>query len=390
MRKSVISHPPKERFVELRTGYQAIVGQDDCAAMLLSIFEHWTNYKLGQRNQAEHHNQAACDESLEETQDTGLWIYKSNDDLSEELLGHYSGRVISRALKTLLEYGFLLRRTNPKYGWDRTLQYLFVTEVVQAALDAWVENVTNHGNVVHTAKRRDAYRKNDVLQAAPPTIPQKGRMEGAERRDESRKKERAIPQDTTQDIPQDISLAQIATVVAPSPAKPQLGESLANVTARPQGKPKAHVLKVEAEIRQPMFDVVAPLLVGSEDPVAIKAAASQISGVVKSLLEVEITTPEETARVGQYIRDQRPSGDDGVIRLQTWRERIPEYLGYRASGKAWPKFGSRTGGKAGHAGTQEEIEARAAQLAKRYETPLAPTEPTTPHEDDEENLCPAF
>ncbi len=212
--------------------------------------------------------------------------------------------------------------------------------------------------------------------------------------------------------------------LAPGGALPrmQVGESLADFMARVQGKPKADAPKVTApqpapapkpakpakpakppkapkpkkadaphwgaEIRQPMFDVVAPLLVGSEDPVAIKAAASQISGVVKSLLEVEITTPEETARVGQYIRDQRPSGDDGVIRLQTWRERIPEYLGYRASGKAWPKFGTRTGGKAGHAGTQEEIEARAAQLAKRYEEPAPAASAVL--DDEEENLCPAF
>lgn len=163
--------------------------------------------------------------------------------------------------------------------------------------------------------------------------------------------------------------------------------------ARPKGEPESvraakpeRPTKVGPEIRQPLFEVVAPLLVGSTDQEAIKAAASQIGGVIKSLLAVDIVTPEEAERVGQYIRDQRPSGDDGVIRLQTWRERIPEYVGYRASGKPWPKFGTRSG----RGGTQAEIEARVAKVAELYEAPITPNEPITIHEDDEENLCPAF
>lgn len=226
--------------------------------------------------------------------------------------------------------------------------------------------------------------------------------------------------DANKDLPTIKTEEQQKLTLAPNGALPkmQVGESLADFMARVQGKPKADAPKPVppqsvlaskpakaakheklpkepkprkapprwgTEIRQPLFDVVAPLLVGDTDPVALEAAASQIGGVVKALLDVEITTPEEAARVGQYIRDQRPSGDDGVIRLPTWRERIPEYLGYRASGKPWPKFGTRTG----KAGTQEEIEARVAKAAELYKAP-APTVIAASHDDDEENLCPAF
>ena len=54
---------------------------------------------------------------------TGGWVYKTAQELSEELMGIASRRTISRRLSELVEDGFLDSRKNPDVGMDRTLQY---------------------------------------------------------------------------------------------------------------------------------------------------------------------------------------------------------------------------------------------------------------------------
>jgi len=51
------------------------------------------------------------------------WIYKTSEDLSEETMLGLSPKNIRIHLKKLIEMGYLIERKNPKYKWDRTLQY---------------------------------------------------------------------------------------------------------------------------------------------------------------------------------------------------------------------------------------------------------------------------
>jgi hypothetical protein len=124
-RESCIEHPAQASFVILRDEYMALCDNDACAAMLLHVFEHWTNTKLRQ---------------LEERGKGDLWIFRSREQLrDEDLCGAFGLRRIDNALERLRILGFLDRRNNPKpqFGWDRMYQYLFNAQAVQAFVNGW-------------------------------------------------------------------------------------------------------------------------------------------------------------------------------------------------------------------------------------------------------------
>lgn len=133
-RESCIAHPPNSRFTMIREDYLALVNDNACAAALLNDLEQWHNAKLRGREQAVEHNRAARQSDVEATQDTELWVYKTQAEFKTELLGIWSERTIATALQLLYDKGFIETRTNPKYKWDRTTQFLFNEAAVQLAL----------------------------------------------------------------------------------------------------------------------------------------------------------------------------------------------------------------------------------------------------------------
>ena len=51
------------------------------------------------------------------------WIYKTAEELSEEIMTGMSKSTVGRYIKQLVEKGYLIQRRNPKYKWDKTYQY---------------------------------------------------------------------------------------------------------------------------------------------------------------------------------------------------------------------------------------------------------------------------
>lgn len=138
-KESCITHPANSKVVVIKEYYIKLCEEADnykradryCAAMLLSQFEYWMNVKLPNKKQAEFENKLAEKEDLEPTQNESLWVWKTQDDLSEELFNMYSSKKIGHSLKWLVEQEFLLRRKNPKYKWDNTYQYIINIDEVQ-------------------------------------------------------------------------------------------------------------------------------------------------------------------------------------------------------------------------------------------------------------------
>ena len=62
------------------------------------------------------------------------WIYKTAESLEKELLNFKSAKTIARILDNLVQKGWLSRRRNPKYKWDKTYQYRFNFMTVQREL----------------------------------------------------------------------------------------------------------------------------------------------------------------------------------------------------------------------------------------------------------------
>ena len=51
------------------------------------------------------------------------WIYKTAEEINDELMIGMSKATIGKYIKQLVEAGYLSQRRNPKYKWDKTLQY---------------------------------------------------------------------------------------------------------------------------------------------------------------------------------------------------------------------------------------------------------------------------
>ena len=54
---------------------------------------------------------------------TNGWIYKSAEEMKEECMFEKSVSTVERIIKDLVDKGWLDRRRNPKYKWDKTYQY---------------------------------------------------------------------------------------------------------------------------------------------------------------------------------------------------------------------------------------------------------------------------
>lgn len=106
----------KEELVELTGDFRP--------ALILNQFIYWIErmydtdkYILEEKERAlKHEIEISIDESKG-------WVYKTAEDLNEELMIGMSVPTIRKYIKQLVEQGYLVQRKNPKYKWDKTMQY---------------------------------------------------------------------------------------------------------------------------------------------------------------------------------------------------------------------------------------------------------------------------
>lgn len=136
MRGSCIRHIENEPMVIVRRSYYKICDGDSTAAALLSYFEHWHNVRLALSEQARHYNDVAEMHGDERTQDESLLQWHTPDEIVEAMLGVAGRSAIRRAIRLLMDKGFVSRHS--KYGTRRAIgdAYVFHPEAVNAALDA--------------------------------------------------------------------------------------------------------------------------------------------------------------------------------------------------------------------------------------------------------------
>lgn len=105
------------------------------AAVILHQFIFWTDGKLRNQHQSRYFANAAQGEGEVDQQDNSLWIYKDYDELKLDLLDLFGRNKIIENVQWLVLAGYLKRRTNPRYRWDKTLQYSVDVEFVQSRID---------------------------------------------------------------------------------------------------------------------------------------------------------------------------------------------------------------------------------------------------------------
>ena len=106
----------KEELVELTGDFRP--------ALILNQFIYWIGkmydtdkYILEEKERALRHDTSV---SIEETNG---WVYKTAEDLNEELMVGMSKATIRKYIKQLIDMGYIHERRNPKYKWDKTMQY---------------------------------------------------------------------------------------------------------------------------------------------------------------------------------------------------------------------------------------------------------------------------
>lgn len=136
-RTSCIVHPPDMPMVITKASYLGICEGNRCMADILSLLEYWTNYKRANAKDEAYKNTIRM-QMGDEPVAIECWIWKSNTGFQEDLLESYSENTLRKALKRLEELNFISVRSNPnpKYAYDRTLQYIMNVEVVQNAINS--------------------------------------------------------------------------------------------------------------------------------------------------------------------------------------------------------------------------------------------------------------
>lgn len=128
----------REEFVSLVKNYcrepsKKKVTQAAVTAILLAQLLYWETkcrdydaFRMEEQERIEHMNQIAPSAQKIEVQPPTLtygWIYKSAQELSEEIMFDLSDTTIMMHLRRLISIGVLEKRNNPHYSWDRCLQY---------------------------------------------------------------------------------------------------------------------------------------------------------------------------------------------------------------------------------------------------------------------------
>ena len=107
----------KEEFVALT--------DDILSALILNQFLYWAErVKDIDEYIIEEKKRAKKGEELDlEINKTHGWIYKSAEEMKEEVMATVSTKTVKRRINKLVDKGWIEVRRNPKYDWDKTNQY---------------------------------------------------------------------------------------------------------------------------------------------------------------------------------------------------------------------------------------------------------------------------
>lgn len=92
-------------------------------AIILNQFIYWSERVADADKFIEKENEIAKNNGEGEKELFYGWIYKTAEELAEEVMLGLSASQIRRHINELVESGYISKRNNPKYKWDRTLQY---------------------------------------------------------------------------------------------------------------------------------------------------------------------------------------------------------------------------------------------------------------------------
>lgn len=153
-------------------------------AIILNQFIYWSERVSDADKFIEKENEVARNNGEEERELFYGWIYKTAEELSDEVMLGLSASQIRRYVNDLVDMGYISKRNNPKYKWDRSLQYRV--------------------NLVKIAKdlKKNGFPLSDYKIDIPDdenTIAHPCAINGVQMENQSQSDERAIPENTNID-----------------------------------------------------------------------------------------------------------------------------------------------------------------------------------------------
>lgn len=92
-------------------------------AIILNQFIYWSERVSDADKFIKKENEIAKSNGEEERELFYGWIYKTAEELADEVMLGLSASQIRGYISDLVDMGYISKRNNPKYKWDRTLQY---------------------------------------------------------------------------------------------------------------------------------------------------------------------------------------------------------------------------------------------------------------------------
>lgn len=212
-------------------------------AIILNQFIYWSERVSDADVLIEKENEIAKNNGEEEKEPFYGWIYKTADELSEEIMLGLSASQVRRYINKLVECEYIAKRNNPKYKWDRTLQYKV--------------NLVN----IARALKKNGYPLSDYKISLPDDEKcntHTRAMENEPMQNQERVSERAIPKITTENTDRDYhSGITKADTLSFDNGKVETHIPGNCADKEPRKKSKSELLKLEVDMQKRFADIVA-------------------------------------------------------------------------------------------------------------------------------------
>lgn len=116
------NEPKKLKRIVIKEELVELTGSVD-GAIVLNQMIYWSERIRDFDQFVAEENSRAEKEGIPISEPANGWIYKSAEELTEELMRFKGATTIGNILTFLVEKGWLSRRHNPKYKWDKKYQY---------------------------------------------------------------------------------------------------------------------------------------------------------------------------------------------------------------------------------------------------------------------------
>ena len=104
-------------------------------AMILNQFLYWSERISDFDEFIEQENQRALSDGGKTYEPTHGWIYKTSEELADEIMLDLTPHTIRNYVRDLVSSGFISERSNPVHKWDRTKQYRVNLSFIRAELE---------------------------------------------------------------------------------------------------------------------------------------------------------------------------------------------------------------------------------------------------------------